>query len=83
MDSGVSLAQSPLSRSRAYPSERTSVDHTNLCGRPGYKELSGHLQARLEELRKETNDTYPYQPTGLPLHPGEFRQGKVIGGQRC
>jgi hypothetical protein len=48
----------------------------NLYGKSGFEELTRQLQARLEELRKETNDTYQYQPTGLPLHPGEFRQAR-------
>ena len=43
----------------------------------GWAELSltRALQARMEELRKETDDHYQYQPTGLPLYPS-FRQAK-------
>ena len=40
----------------------------NLYGKSGYEELTKHLQARMAELREETDDHYQYQPTGLPLH---------------
>ncbi|HEY6466527.1 MAG TPA: sulfatase [Candidatus Acidoferrales bacterium] len=40
----------------------------NLYGKPGYEKLTEQLRARLEELRKETNDHYEYKPTSLPLH---------------
>jgi len=42
----------------------------NLYGNAGYEEITAHLKARLEALRRETNDTYEYKPTGIPLHPG-------------
>lgn len=59
-----------------YDLENDPGEMHNLYGKPGYEELAGHLQTRLEELRKETNDTYQYRPTGLPLHPGEFKQAR-------
>ena len=40
----------------------------NLYGKPGYQELTAHLKERLAALRAETNDTYEYKPTGMPLH---------------
>jgi arylsulfatase A-like enzyme len=43
-------------------------EHDNLYGKPGYEEITSHLRTRLAELRKETNDTYEYKPTGLPRH---------------
>lgn len=35
----------------------------NLYGKPEYAELTRHLTARLEELRRETGDHYQYRPT--------------------
>jgi len=40
----------------------------NLYGKRGYAELTAHLKERLAALRAQTNDTYQYRPTGLPLH---------------
>ena len=40
----------------------------NLYGKPGYEDLTSHLKQRLAALRTETNDTYEYKPTGMPLH---------------
>ncbi|MDE3105217.1 MAG: sulfatase [Acidobacteriota bacterium] len=40
----------------------------NLYGKPGYAELTAHLQQRLAALRAETNDTYQYKPSGFPKH---------------
>jgi arylsulfatase A-like enzyme len=49
---------------------RTDPDESeNLYGKPGYEELTAHLKDRLSALRAQTNDTYQYKPTGLPLHP--------------
>jgi arylsulfatase A-like enzyme len=59
-----------------YDLEKDPHEMNNLYGKPGYEELTHHLQARMEALRKETNDTYQYQPTGLPLYPGEFKQAR-------
>jgi arylsulfatase A-like enzyme len=42
----------------------------NLYGKPGYEETTAHLKERLAELRRETNDTYEYKPTGIGLRPG-------------
>lgn len=39
----------------------------NLYGDPKYAELTKKLAARLEELRKETNDHYQYEPTVLRM----------------
>jgi arylsulfatase A-like enzyme len=44
----------------------------NLYGKPGNEELTAHLKERLAALRTETNDTYEYKPTGIPLHPGDI-----------
>ena len=51
-----------------YDLEKDPDEMNNLYGKAGYEELTRHLQARMQELRKETHDTYQYQPTGLPLH---------------
>ncbi len=59
-----------------YDLENDSGEMQNLYGKAGFEELTRHLQARLEELRKDTNDTYEYRPTGLPLHPGAVQQAK-------
>ncbi|HLZ77413.1 sulfatase [Phenylobacterium sp.] len=40
-------------------------DH-NLYGRPEVAELTARLKARLEELRRETNDHYVYKPSRAP-----------------
>ncbi len=37
----------------------------NLYGNPKYADLTRQLAARLEELRRETKDTYQYKPTVL------------------
>jgi arylsulfatase A-like enzyme len=58
-----------------YDLEKDPDEVHNLYGKPGYEELTHHLQARMEELRTQTDDHYQYQPTGLPLYPG-FRQAK-------
>jgi len=41
----------------------------NLYGKAGFAELTAMLKARLAALRAETNDTYEYKPSGIPLHP--------------
>ena len=51
-----------------YDLEKDPDEANNLCGKAGYEEIIAHLKKRLEELRAETNDTYEYKPTGLPLH---------------
>jgi arylsulfatase A-like enzyme len=53
-----------------YDLEKDPDEMHNLYGKPGYEELTRHLQARMADLRKQTDDHYEYQPTGLPLHPG-------------
>lgn len=40
----------------------------NLYGKPGYEDLTKQLMSRLAALRKDTNDTYEYKPTGIPKH---------------
>lgn len=40
----------------------------NLYGKPGYEKLTAHLKERMAALRAQTNDTYEYKPSGLPLH---------------
>ena len=55
--------------------EKDPDEMHNLYGQPGYQELTRRLQARMEELRKETDDHYHYQPTGMSLYPS-LRQAK-------
>jgi arylsulfatase A-like enzyme len=43
-------------------------EKNNLYGKNGYEDLTKKMKERLQALRKETNDTYEYKPTGLPLH---------------
>ena len=57
-----------------YDLEKDPDEMSNLYGKPGYEELTRHLQTRMEDLRKETNDTYQYRPTGMPLYPEPFKQ---------
>ncbi len=52
-----------------YDLENDPDEAHNLYGKPGYEELTAHLKERLAALRAETDDTYEYKPTGLPLHP--------------
>jgi len=40
----------------------------NLYGKPEFAELTAHLKERMNALRAETNDTYQYKPSGIPLH---------------
>jgi arylsulfatase A-like enzyme len=40
----------------------------NLYGKPDYAQLTAHLKARLAALRAETQDTFEYKPSGIPLH---------------
>jgi arylsulfatase A-like enzyme len=42
----------------------------NLYGDPRYAQLTGQLAARLEQLRRETGDSYVYQPTVLLKEEG-------------
>jgi arylsulfatase A-like enzyme len=51
-----------------YDLQNDPDEKTNLYGKPGYEQITTQLRNRLEELRRETNDTYQYKPTGLPLH---------------
>lgn len=57
-----------------YDLDKDPDEMNNLYGKPGFEGLTRHLQGRLQELRKETNDTYQYRPTGMPLYPAPFRQ---------
>lgn len=41
----------------------------NLYGDPKYSDLTKQLRARLEELRRETNDHYEYVPTKIDCPP--------------
>jgi arylsulfatase A-like enzyme len=43
----------------------------NLYGKPDYEQLTAQLKDRLAALRRETQDTYEYKPTGAPLHPSQ------------
>ena len=58
-----------------YDLEKDPNEMHNLYGKPGYEEITGHLQARMEELRQQIDDHYQYQPTGLQLYPS-FSQAK-------
>jgi arylsulfatase A-like enzyme len=40
----------------------------NFYAKPEYAELVAHLKERLAALRAETNDTFEYKPSGIPLH---------------
>ena len=40
----------------------------NLYGKPEVADLTAHLKERMSALRAETNDTYQYKPSGIPLH---------------
>ncbi|WP_348263754.1 sulfatase [Telmatobacter sp. DSM 110680] len=40
----------------------------NLYGKPEFAELTTQLKDRMTALRAETNDTYQYKPSGIPLH---------------
>lgn len=40
----------------------------NLYGKPEFEDITAHLKDRLAALRAETNDTYQYKPSGIPLH---------------
>lgn len=51
-----------------YDIEKDPNEAVNLYGKPGYQQIAAHLQARLEELQKETGDTFVYKPTGIPAH---------------
>ena len=51
-------------------------EKNNLYGKPGYEKLTTQLQERLAALRKDTNDTFQYKPTGLPLHTPRPQLGK-------
>lgn len=51
-----------------YDLQNDPDEKNNFYGKPGYEQITAQLKARLEALRKETNDTYQYKPTGLPLH---------------
>ncbi len=51
-----------------YDLEKDPSESANPYGKPGYEQITAQLQARLEELRKETGDTFVYKPTGIPAH---------------
>lgn len=51
-----------------YDLENDPHEMHNLYGLPAYASLTAQLRQRLEQHRKDTNDTYQYKPTGLPLH---------------
>jgi arylsulfatase A-like enzyme len=42
-------------------------EKNNLYGKAGYEDLTKQLKERIAALRAETNDTYEYKPTGMPL----------------
>jgi arylsulfatase A-like enzyme len=51
-----------------YDLQSDPAEMDNLYGTPGNEELTAHLKERLAALRVETQDTYEYKPTGIPLH---------------
>lgn len=51
-----------------YDLEKDPDEAHNLYGKPGYEAITHEMVERLARLRRETNDTYEYKPTGLPLH---------------
>jgi hypothetical protein len=51
-----------------YDLQNDADEMNNLYGKPGYEEITSQLKQRLAALRAETNDTYEYKPTGIPLH---------------
>lgn len=51
-----------------YDLEQDPDEKNNLYGKAGYEKLTAQLKDRIEALRKETNDTFEYKPSGLPLH---------------
>jgi arylsulfatase A-like enzyme len=48
-----------------YDLETDPHEINNLYGKPGYEDLTKKLAARLEELRRETDDHYQWKPTVL------------------
>lgn len=48
-----------------YDLETDPDEMHNPYGNPKYADLTKQLAARLEELRRETNDHYKYKPTIL------------------
>ena len=51
-----------------YDLQTDPQEMNNLYGKLEYEDLTNRLKARLAALRAETNDTYEYKPTGMPLH---------------
>ena len=51
-----------------YDLEKDPDEKHNLYGKPGYEKLTEDLKRRLAALRAQTNDSYEYKPTGMPLH---------------
>lgn len=52
-----------------YDLENDPDESDNLYGKPGYETVTREMQKRLLRLQRETDDTYVYKPTGIPLHP--------------
>jgi arylsulfatase A-like enzyme len=59
-----------------YDLQNDPEEKNNLYGKPGSEDLTSHLKERLAALRAETDDTYEYKPTGLPLHPAPAAQSQ-------
>jgi arylsulfatase A-like enzyme len=51
-----------------YDLQNDPEERENLYGKPEYEKLTNELKQRLAVLREQTNDTYEYKPTGMPLH---------------
>lgn len=52
-----------------YDLKNDPEERDNLYGKTGYEAITHDMQERLARLRKETNDTYQYKPSGIPAHP--------------
>jgi arylsulfatase A-like enzyme len=51
-----------------YDLQNDPDERENLYGRVEYEKLTDELKHRLAALRAQTNDTYEYRTTGMPLH---------------
>lgn len=51
-----------------YDLQNDPDEQENLYGRPEHERLTSELKQRMAALRAQTNDTYEYKPTGMPLH---------------
>lgn len=52
-----------------YDLKNDPEEANNLFGKPGYEAITRDMQVRLVRLRRETNDTFDYKSTGMPMYP--------------